>query len=118
MTKPTIRVLHSVGTFLEISENWIYPQIAAVPNATGFVIADNVKNQSVFPLGKDHLVVCPPPWNRTFRGRRLLEPIERRIVSNRILKHLKTRSWQAHILHAHFGTQGWKSLMQIGRAHV
>jgi colanic acid/amylovoran biosynthesis glycosyltransferase len=111
MTKPTIRVLHSVGTFLEISENWIYPQIASVPDTAGFLITGNLKNQGTFPLGQGHLVVCPSPWNWTFRGRRLLERIERRIISKRILKRLKIQTDQAHVLHAHFGTQGWKALL-------
>jgi colanic acid/amylovoran biosynthesis glycosyltransferase len=106
----TIRVLHSVGAFLEVSENWIYPQVTAVSGVTGLVVAGSVKNQAAFPLGDDHMLICPSPWNMTFRGRRWLEPIERRIVSTRILKHLAIQSWEVDVLHAHFGPQGWKSI--------
>ena len=109
-TKTTIRVLHSVGAFLEVSENWIYPQIAGVPDTSGYVVAGSVKNSAVFPLDQDRLITCSSPWKRTFRGRRLLEPIERRIVTNRILRQIKARAWNVHIIHAHFGTEGWKCL--------
>ncbi|NQU38976.1 MAG: glycosyltransferase [Lentisphaerae bacterium] len=105
-----IQVLHSIGSFLEISENWIYPQVTAVSGVIGAVVTRRATNQDVFPLAADRLVLYRSPWERTFRGRRLLEPLERRVVARRIASHVALRSWNPDILHAHIGTQGWLSL--------
>ena len=105
-----LNVLHSVGTFLEISENWIYPQITAVPDTREFIVANHVINQGLFPVAEDRITTSRALWNKPFRGRRWLEPIERRINYRMILHNLIYISWNPQIIHAHFGTQGWKCL--------
>lgn len=110
MTSPKqIRALHSVGTFLNISENWIYPQIADVPHTTGMVLCRTVLNTDSFPISKRSVLSeRPPSKSRGFRW--VLDGIARRLGKDKISMSLAIRAWRPQILHAHFGTRGWECL--------
>src|SRR5687768_11740615 len=102
-----MRAVHAVSTFLDVSENWIYPQIAAVPGVESRVLCDYRANIDTFPLPRSH-VVCRQELFGTGRGvARLMRAVSRRIgfTEQRILSRI--RDCQPNVLHAHFGTVGW-----------
>ena len=105
-----MRVLHSVATYLNISENWIYPQIVQVPGVESRVLCSSTTNLDCFPIRGSKLIIDPPPWNRSFGIPRLLNALGRRLGCGGLLRQLKIRAWQPQIIHAHFGTRGWEAL--------
>lgn len=105
-----MRVLHSVSTYLNLSENWIYPQIVCVPNVQSRVVCGSVTNFEMFPPGNTRLLVNPPPWDRAFGIPRFLNALGRRIGCGGAVVKLKAHIWNPQILHAHFGTLGWEGL--------
>lgn len=106
----TVRVLHSVATYLNRSENWIYPQIIRVPGVEGRVLCSSTTNLDSFPIESSKLIVDPPPWNRSFGIPRLLNALGRRLGCGGLLPRLRIRAWKPQIMHAHFGARGWEAL--------
>lgn len=104
-----IRVLHSVGTFLNVSENWIYPTITRVPDVESRVMCSSVRNREVFPIANE-LFVDPPLWSRAFGIPRFFNAVGRRIGCGGALTRLRARAWRPNLLHGHFGTRGWECL--------
>jgi colanic acid/amylovoran biosynthesis glycosyltransferase len=103
-----IRVLHSVGVFLRITENWIYPQITRVPGVASAVLCKQVLNLPEFPLNGR------PLWKREILPRNPAHPKPLRAV-RRITNWpvnaaalSQARLWKPAIIHAHFGTVGWQ----------
>ncbi len=113
-----MRVLHTVETFLDIAENWIYPQITRVPGVEGRVICNAVENLEAFPMDKKSLTVHPPPWDRAFGAPRFLNAVARRLGRGGEVLALKARMWRPRVLHAHFGPCGWGSLALKKRLDV
>lgn len=105
-----MRVLHSVVTYLNVSENWIYPLIVQVPGVESSVLCSSVVNAESFPLNKIRLVVSPPPWTRSLGVPRFFNALARRIGCGGMAAALKLRAWSPQIVHAHFGTRGWESM--------
>ena len=104
-----MRVLHSVATYLDVSENWIYPQMFHVPGVESRVICSSVMNLETFPIDRRGLIVDPPPRNSTFGIPRLLNALGRRLgIGGEVLdvSRLKLRLWRPRIIHAHFGMRG------------
>ena len=112
-----IRVLHSVGTFLNISENWIYPQIVDVPDTTGLVLCRKVLNTDSFPISK-RSILTERPHSKSRGLRWAFDGIARRLGKNKASISLALRARRPHILHAHFGTQGWESIELVRRLRV
>jgi colanic acid/amylovoran biosynthesis glycosyltransferase len=107
-----IRVLHSLGVYLPITQNWIYPQITRVPGVASAVLCDDVVNLSQFPLngralwtGQLKLPSFIAKGPKPFRVlRRLIDfPVNASALS-------RARRWKPTLIHAHFGTVGWKTL--------
>lgn len=105
-----IRVLHSVDTYLHISENWIYPQLVRVPKTQCGVFCESTINLESFPLGATKIIVSKPSWSRAFGVPRLLNAMAKRIGCDGTIARLKCEMWNPQLLHAHFGTRGWESL--------
>jgi colanic acid/amylovoran biosynthesis glycosyltransferase len=105
-----MRVLHSVQVFLNLSENWIYPQIVSVRGVQGRVMCSSVRYPGSFPLGETRLIVYPPPWDRALGIPRLLNALARRLGVEGAISRFRVRLWRPQILHAHHGTQGWESI--------
>ena len=106
-----IRVLHSVGTFLNISENWIYPQITRVPGISSRVLCSGLLNRDTFPLEASRMYATPPPpWEKALGIPRLCNALARRIGLGGYLLGAKIGRWKPDVLHAHFGVRGWESL--------
>jgi colanic acid/amylovoran biosynthesis glycosyltransferase len=111
MAKGDLRVLHSVVTYLVLTENWIYPQVVGVPGVSGGVVSDGLANYETFPLKRGPLLTpAPPPWDRALGIPRFLNAVGRRVGLGGALGVWKLRLWRPRVLHAHFGQRGWTSL--------
>lgn len=106
----TIRVLHTLGTFLKVSENWIYPQILGVTGVDGRVLCSSVANHETFPLNTKTLIVDPPSRDHFFGIPRLINSAARRLGQPSASAALRIALWRPHAVHAHFGMRGWESL--------
>jgi colanic acid/amylovoran biosynthesis glycosyltransferase len=105
-----LKILHSVGTFLNISENWIYPQVTRVPDVFTRVLCNGLHNSDTFPLDKSRLFLNPPPWNKGLGIPRLCNALARRIGWGGSFLRFQIRLWKPDVLHAHFGMRGWECL--------
>jgi colanic acid/amylovoran biosynthesis glycosyltransferase len=105
-----MRVLHSVGNYLNISENWIYPQITRVPDVSSRVLCGGLANHETFPLEKERLYVSSPLWEKAFGIPRICNALARRVGLGGDFVRAKIGWWKPRVLHAHFGTRGWESI--------
>lgn len=114
----TIRVLHFLNTFLNLTENWIYPQITRTPNTDARVYCSRVANQALFPLSRQRIYIDPPDrWER-FTSARVLDAIARRIGDNRGYAYWQLRWSRPSLIHAHFGPRGWESMGLRGSFNI
>jgi colanic acid/amylovoran biosynthesis glycosyltransferase len=104
-----IRVLHSVSTYLNLSENWIYPQITRVPAVQSRVICSSVTNLNEFPIA-GRPIVNPPTWEAWFGIPRMVNALSRRLGLGGCALRMRIRGWRPKIIHAHFGTRGFECL--------
>lgn len=91
-------VIHYTGTYLPITENWIYAQISHLSRYTPIIYCDNLENFEVYPAKNIRVLTLRKRSPRT-----LLNRIWRRIFGfypSFILPLLKDRP---DIIHAHFG---------------
>jgi len=102
----TLRVIHSVDHFLNISENWIYPQITRVPGVESAVLCQNVTNLEHFPLDSSRIHVSPPPTGKWGGLARFLYRLGRLAGWWDLAAALELRTWRPNIVHAHFGPRG------------
>ena len=109
MPTTSVRILHSVSTYLNLSENWIYPQITRVPGAEGRVICSSVTNLKEFPIAEG-LIVDPPMWDLGFGISRVVNALSRRVGVDDCALRRRIRRWCPTMIHAHFGTRGYESL--------
>jgi colanic acid/amylovoran biosynthesis glycosyltransferase len=109
-SKPPIRVLHSVGAYLNISQNWIYPQITRVPDVSSRVLCSGIENREMFPIEEVRLFISPPPWEKAFGIPRICNALARRVGWGGAFVRAKIGSWKPLVLHAHFGERGWESI--------
>jgi colanic acid/amylovoran biosynthesis glycosyltransferase len=109
MPTTIIRVLHSVSTYLNLSENWIYPQITRVPGVQGRVICSSVTNLNDFPI-PSRPMVNPPMWDAGFGIPRMVNALSRRLGFGGCASRMRIRRWRPAIIHAHFGMRGFECL--------
>src|ERR1700687_4727297 len=114
MSAHTTRVLHFLHTFLNLTENWIYPQIARTPRTDPRVYCRKRANQALFPLSPESICLDPPEPS-TLSLARILNAVARRLGDNRGYGYWKLRWWDPQLIHAHFGPRGWTS-MGLGRS--
>jgi colanic acid/amylovoran biosynthesis glycosyltransferase len=105
-----VRVLHSVATFLNASENWIYPVVTRIPGVDTRVTCRSVANADVFSLSNPRLIVSPPPWHRGLGVPRFFNALAQRLGWHDSIAALRVLPWRPQVLHAHFGHRGWESL--------
>jgi colanic acid/amylovoran biosynthesis glycosyltransferase len=104
-------VVHSVHAFLEVSENWIYSQVAALTRYQSHIVTDCLRNHEQFPAPESRLHLAPP----VIRGKSLIERIIRRIGLRRNYSYsagfcAQVRNCQPRILHSHFGNRGYDDI--------
>jgi colanic acid/amylovoran biosynthesis glycosyltransferase len=117
-SNPRIKVLHSAGTYLHVTENWIAPQVFAVPGVQGRVLCDARINAEQFPVAPEDVIVDPPSaaWPGVLRHR--WSQWARRQGRHRYRSELRVRRWQPHLIHAHFGTRGWQTMRLADRLRI
>jgi colanic acid/amylovoran biosynthesis glycosyltransferase len=109
MPATPIRVLHSVSTYLNLSENWIYPQITRVPAVQVRVICSSVANLNDFPIAGGP-IVNPPTWEAWFGIPRMVNALSRRLGFGGCVSRTRIRRWRPAMIHAHFGMRGFECL--------
>jgi colanic acid/amylovoran biosynthesis glycosyltransferase len=109
MSTTTLRVLHSVFTYLNLSENWIYPQITLVPGVQGRVSCSSVTNLNDFPIA-GRPIVNPPMWDSAYGIPRTVNALSRRLGFGGWGSRMRIRHWRPQIVHAHFGPRGFECL--------
>jgi colanic acid/amylovoran biosynthesis glycosyltransferase len=95
-----------------MTENWIYPQITAVPDVDSAVLCHNTANLSLFRLNGRPLFARNSRLWRSMPAANIAKRAMRRFA-NQLCFHAalhRARHWRPSILHAHFGMQGWESL--------
>lgn len=110
-----IRVLHSVTKYLNLTENWIEPQVFRVPGAEGRVICESRVNQDAFITAADDVIVDPAPEGWQWRIQSYLSDRSARRGVNHFAAELRVRRWSPQIVHGHFGPRAWHSLNLAGR---
>src|SRR5438552_6958322 len=101
----TIRVLHAVEPYLNISENWIYPQITQVPRTDPFVLCTTLINTESFPIEPERLLVQDRTPARSLLKRAVRSAAYRSGYSG-LRTRLDLRRKRVQLIHAHFGMQG------------
>ena len=109
MSGYTTRVLHFLHTFLNLTENWIYPQIARTPSTDPRVYCRKIANRELFPLSPQSICIDPPD-SRTLSLARIFNAVARRLGDNRGYGYWQLRWWDPQLIHAHFGPRGWESM--------
>lgn len=102
-----IRVLHSVLKYLNLTENWVAPQVFRVPGASGRILCDERVNASLFAVPPDAVFVDAPPPIRHWRLRPWIQRRVDRRGCNRWASEMRVRRWKPHLVHGHFGPRGW-----------
>jgi colanic acid/amylovoran biosynthesis glycosyltransferase len=109
LTAP-IRVLHTLQSYMETTQNWIYPQIVCVPRTETAVLCGRATNSSEFPMiGRPFFVQEPARRGSGFFARARRAALSRSRLT-RVIAQAQAWWWRPAILHAHFGTRGWESL--------
>jgi colanic acid/amylovoran biosynthesis glycosyltransferase len=110
--------LHSVSTYLNLTENWIEPQVRAVPGAVGRVLCEKRANTAAFPVEPEHVIVDAPvnPWHWRMRWPLLVR--SRRRGVNHFLAELRVRRWKPDLIHGHFGARAWQNVNLARRLGV
>lgn len=105
-----MKVLHTLETFLPVSENWIYPQISAVPGVETAVLCSSEANRELFPTRGAPLFLDPPPWSKGCGIPRAINSLAFRLGHPLLVAGAAARKWNPDLLHAHFGMRGWAML--------
>jgi colanic acid/amylovoran biosynthesis glycosyltransferase len=105
-----LKVLHSLYSYLPVTENWIYPQIVGVSNIDTRVFCNSVANVEIFPVSPRKIFISPPPWCLVFGIPRIINALASRLGWRDALAETRMRWWNPRVLHAHFGPQGWESI--------
>lgn len=97
---------HIIGSYLELTQNWIYNQIRFQTMFPTIVLGIKSKNRAQFPY-KDVFTLQKslPLW------RQFVERSVRKLFTGYYLYHYRqAQKHQVKLLHAHFGKAGLKSL--------
>jgi colanic acid/amylovoran biosynthesis glycosyltransferase len=113
-----ISVLHSVGSWLEQTQTWIFTQISSLPQEIqSHIVCNNTQNLDQFYLPNIHSLDQLPLWKNAW---------DRALQKVGLRHHLgfvkaTARATSARILHSHFGPTGWSNIdvaRQLGLKHV
>jgi len=118
MSRPEITVLHSVGSWLERTQTWIYTQVACLPPfVESHIVCNNTQNLDQFHLANIHSLDREPiwrsVWDRAFRKLGYRNHLEFVLA--------RAQAIGPDILHSHFGPLGWGNIevvRRLGLKHV
>ncbi len=112
-----MQVIQSAFLWLPLTQRWMWTQTRYLPaDVASTVVASRTPSER--GLASDGIDVCVPrigPWEPVRKSRRLT-----RSLRARLLERTAARTG-AHLVHSHFGDQGWEDLRpvrRIGCAHV
>src|SRR5436189_4903689 len=118
MSRPEITVLHSVGSWLEQTQTWIYTQVLCLPLfVESHIVCNNTQNLDQFDVQNIHSLDHEHAWRSIWdRGLRRLG----------VRHHLEFVLAQAQaiapdVLHSHFAPLGWSNIevvRRLGLKHV
>lgn len=110
-----MNVIHSCNTWLPLTQNWIWTQVASLPDDIGaYVVCREAQNSDAFPIQRIHQIPS------IFTGRALLLRAVARINDQARLG-LVIRRTGSRVVHSHFGPNGWRDSVAArltGAAHV
>lgn len=118
MSGPKLTVLHSVSSWLPLTETWLFNQVRFLPpHIENHIVSEETENLDQFYLPNIHSLRDATRW------RYLWDKGLRKI---RVRHHLgflvdQAKRHGAQILHSHFGNVGWANLeaaRQAGLKHV
>lgn len=114
----SVRVAHYSRTWLSQTETWLYNQVRYLPaRVRSCVICEHTRNLDQFAV-EDIRSLEEEPWWKGLGDRGMRKLGLRRHLSFTVAQ---LKSWDAHVLHSHFGPKGWKNLNaaeQAGVGHV
>jgi colanic acid/amylovoran biosynthesis glycosyltransferase len=102
-----MRVLHLTERYLPTTQHWMYPQVVDVPGIQSAVYCNDVLNLSEYPLN-GRPIFSASEVSRSVASSRLARAATRRMRA--LLSLWEAYGWRPSLLHAHFGTIGWRSL--------
>jgi colanic acid/amylovoran biosynthesis glycosyltransferase len=109
-----MRVLHSVDNFLMVSENWIYPQVVAVPGVDSCIVFSQRHNVDTFPMAR-RAAIRAPEWPLSAQ---VLRKRKRWLTSGSGGVGGQIKRWNPSIVHAHFGMRAWQTLPIVDMLNV
>src|SRR5262245_49580576 len=74
-----LKVLHVLATYLNVTENWIFPQIVGVPDVDTCVTCNSLANVDTFAIDRRRIIISPPPWNFAFGFPRMINSLAARL---------------------------------------
>ena len=116
-----MRVLHSCGTWLSLTENWIHTSVSFLPpHVETAVVCDLVANRETYA---DVSLYTRPPSGRLHKAleaaRYLASGVKYRGSSHLVTK--SAREFGAQLIHSHFGPRGWRdsgAALKVGAKHA
>lgn len=111
-------VVHSVSSWLPLTETWLFNQVAFLPqDIKSHIVCETTQNIDTFRLPNIHALQDAPRW------RCYADKVLRKLRVRRHLGFLVRQSKQhgARLLHSHFGNVGWANLEaaeRVGLKHV
>lgn len=117
-SKKKITLVHSVSSWLPITETWLFNQIKYLPSEIeNYVVCEGVENLDIFALPNIYCLSDMPTWRKNW------DRVLRKIGFRRHLNFLvsQAKSFKAQILHSHFGNRGWANInaaKSLGLKHV
>ncbi|MDZ4401095.1 glycosyltransferase [Prosthecobacter sp.] len=118
MNAKTVCVVHCVEPFLNVSENWIYPQVMRVPGVLGSVLCSSTANLDAFPLDENRIILISEGRSKQGLLARLIFSLRSRLGMNRRKAERRVKSLKPDLLHAHFGMQAWEQLGMAARLGI
>lgn len=118
-----INAFHLLHAYLFPTENWCYQIIRNLPDTNVYIVSENLRSETAFPLPEARFLVHPFPRDTS----NLAWPLKagvglaRRFASRVWFPYLGWRARQADVFHAHFATMGWQYLSlaeSVGRPLV
>ena len=114
-SRPRLPVLHNNGTWLPITENWLYTQARFLPDPVEVhIVCYQVQHAEQFRLPRTYAYDEQPLWKRAIR--RVAHQIGMPEVGD--LLHETIRKREIQVLHSHFAPTGCHNLAAVQRTSI
>jgi colanic acid/amylovoran biosynthesis glycosyltransferase len=113
-----LTVIHSVPTWLPLTETWLHSQVRWLPeDIVSHIFCERTENLEQFKLPNVHNLSQISPWH--YRWDRAVRLLGFRTHLGSLVR--EARRCHAQILHSHFGNMGWRNIgvsARTGMPHV